>query len=160
MFPSHDIRKEKEREKYLTTISKGGKSEIQLKSYSGKQLNFLLNSSLVTIDDKEVCYGVMIDITEFKERELKLEKKNFELEERNAKKEMGMSIVSHEIRTPITAIIGFVENILINKENTDPDLIRMIQKVYGNSMRLKELVNNFWIIINLMQVKWNYLKRT
>ncbi len=134
---------EKDREKYLTTISKGGKSEIQLKSYSGKQLNFLLNSSLVTIDDKEVCYGVMIDITEFKEREIKLEKKNFELEERNAKKEMGMSIVSHEIRTPITAIIGFVENILINKENTDPDLIRMIQKVYGNSMRLKELVNNF-----------------
>ena len=54
-----------------------------------------------------------------------------------------MSIVSHEIRTPITAIIGFIENIMINKENVDAGLMKMIHKVYSNSIRLKELVNNF-----------------
>lgn len=58
------------------------------------------------------------------------------------KKEMGMSIVSHELRTPITAIIGFLENIMINKKKIDKNILEMIYKVYNNSIRLNELVNN------------------
>lgn len=134
---------EKDRDKYLELITKGGKDEIKVKNSFGKIVHFLVNSSKINIEEKEVVYGIMIDITEYKEKEEILEKKNYELEERNAKKEMGMSIVSHEIRTPITAIIGFVENILINKDAVAPDLIKMIYKIYGNSIRLKELVNNF-----------------
>ena len=65
-----------------------------------------------------------------------------DLEEKNSKKEMTMSIVSHEIRTPITAIIGFLENIIINNRTIDKTIDNMIKKAYSNSIRLKELVNN------------------
>ncbi len=149
---------EKDRDKYLELVTKGGKDEIKIKNSAGKIVYFLVNSSKINIEDKDVVYGIMTDITDYKEKEEILEKKNYDLEERHAKKEMGMSIVSHEIRTPITAIIGFVENILINKDAVDPDLIKMIYKIYGNSIRLKELVNNFLDYNKLNAGKMELLK--
>lgn len=139
-----EIINESSRNSYNEQIKKGeGKTEIKLKTRDGKNIWFILNLTKMEIEDKKIIYGIMTDITELKLREEELENKNRELEDRNIKKEMGMSIVSHEIRTPITAIIGFIENIMINRENVEPDLLKMIHKVYSNSIRLKELVNNF-----------------
>lgn len=139
-----DILNDISRGNYLEYVKKGeGKADIKVKTREGKYMWFIVNSTKMVIEDKSLIYGIMTDITELKLKEEELEKKNRELEERNVKKEMGMSIVSHEIRTPITAIIGFIENIIINREKVEPDLLKMIYKVYSNSIRLKELVNNF-----------------
>jgi len=116
--------------------------EIKLKNSNGKEMYILANTSNIKYEDKEFYYFVGADITEQKNKELELKSKNIELEEENSKKEMGMSIVSHEIRTPITAIIGFVENIIINKHKIPENILKMIEKIYNNGTRLKELINN------------------
>lgn len=96
----------------------------------------------ISLGEKSIYYGIVTEVTEFIDE---IEKLNFikrDLEEKNNKKDMSMSIVSHEIRTPITAIIGFLENIIINNRNIDKTIDNMIKKAYSNSIRLKELVNN------------------
>ena len=139
-----DIINDVSRDNYTEYVKKGeGKTEIKVKTREGKQIWFIVSSTKIVMEDKSLIYGIMTDITELKLKEEELEKKNRDLEDRNIRKEMGMSIVSHEIRTPITAIIGFIENIMINRNNVEPDLLKMIHKVYSNSIRLKELVNNF-----------------
>jgi len=116
--------------------------EIKLKDINGKVVSILANSGKVEYEDKEFYYFVGVDVSRYKEKEISLLEKNEELEAINLKKEMGMSIVSHEIRTPITAIIGFVENILINKHKVSDNILNMVQKIYSNGIRLKELINN------------------
>lgn len=100
------------------------------------------NVKKINIGDKSIYYGIVTEVTEFiyEIEELNAIKKD--LEEKNNKKDMSMSIVSHEIRTPITAIIGFLENIIINNRNIEKTIDSMIKKAYSNSIRLKELVNN------------------
>lgn len=100
------------------------------------------NVKRIDIGEKSIYYGIVTEVTEFiyEIEELNAIKKD--LEEKNSKKDMSMSIVSHEIRTPITAIIGFLENIIINNRNIEKTIDNMIKKAYSNSIRLKELVNN------------------
>lgn len=116
--------------------------EIRLKNIKGNEIYMIANSSKIKYEDKEFYYFVGVDISLQKNKEIELINKNKELEEENIKKEMGMSIVSHEIRTPITAIIGFVENIIINKNKIPDNILKMVEKVYNNGIRLKELINN------------------
>lgn len=100
------------------------------------------NIKEIKIGTREFLYGIVTDVTEFVDEVARINQINSDLLEKNKKKDMAMSIVSHEIRTPITAIIGFLENILINNRDIDDRTAGMIKKVYSNSMRLKELVNN------------------
>ncbi|BDU49749.1 sensor histidine kinase [Haliovirga abyssi] len=90
----------------------------------------------------EYYYGVGADISRYKIRENELLLKNEKLEKENKIKDMSVSVISHEIRTPITSIIGFLENIIMNKKFIYPKVLTMVYKVYNNSMRLKELINN------------------
>ena len=94
------------------------------------------------IGGKNLFYGIVTEVTEIINEIEELNAVKKDLEEKNSKKEMTMSIVSHEIRTPITAIIGFLENIIINNRTIDKTIDNMIKKAYSNSIRLKELVNN------------------
>lgn len=57
-------------------------------------------------------------------------------------KEDLLSTVSHEMRTPLTAMLGFVEFMLENE--VDPEQQRdFLQTVYRETVRLGELINNF-----------------
>ncbi len=94
------------------------------------------------MNDEEFFYGVGLDISDLYVKEKGLVSENEMLKNENIKTDMALSVVSHEIRTPITAIIGFVENIIINNDSLDEKIFGMIKKVYSNSIRLKELVDN------------------
>ena len=57
-------------------------------------------------------------------------------------KDEMLSSVSHEMRTPLTAMLGFVEFML---ENPVPPEQQQdyLQTVYRETVRLSELINNF-----------------
>lgn len=112
------------------------------KKRNGEVVYLKENVKKVTLGERKFYYGVVTEVTEFIDEVSKVTQLNEDLEEKNKKKDMAMSIVSHEIRTPITAIIGFLENILINNHKLDESTFGMIKKVFSNSIRLKELVNN------------------
>ncbi len=115
----------------------------------------------VEFGERAFYYGVVTEVTNLILEVERYKEIKEDLEEKNKKKDMAMSIVSHEIRTPITAIIGFLENILINNHRLDEDTSSMIKKVFSNSIRLKELVNNLLDLNKLNAGKLEiYLEKT
>ena len=129
-------------ENILKGLEKDFSFTAKYKKKNGEIIYLKENIKEINIGAREFFYGIVTDVTEFVDEVSRINQINSDLLEKNKKKDMAMSIVSHEIRTPITAIIGFLENILINNMDIDDRIAGMIKKVYSNSMRLKELVNN------------------
>lgn len=68
------------------------------------------------------------------------------------------SIASHELRTPLTAIRGntsMIKNMYADQLK-DPDLETMIDDIYGSSVRLIEIVNDFLDVSSLEQRKMKF----
>ncbi|MCB9677872.1 MAG: PAS domain-containing protein [Alphaproteobacteria bacterium] len=47
--------------------------------------------------------------------------------------------VSHELRTPVTAIMGYAETMLLERERLPEDLAAMLEKIDRNARRLRDL---------------------
>lgn len=78
---------------------------------------------------KKTGYTVVLrDIT--KEKELEQKKIDF------------VSLAAHELRTPITAIRGYLSVFLDEAKNLTPEQWKFIERAYSSSVRLDALVNN------------------
>ncbi|MFN3781919.1 MAG: sensor histidine kinase, partial [Candidatus Kapaibacteriota bacterium] len=85
-------------------------------------------------------------LNEIKEKEAtlkKLEEALKKMEEANYLKDAFLSNINHEIRTPLSSIVGLSE-VLKNKINSTehPDLIKYIDGIVQSSHRLLNLLNN------------------
>ena len=91
----------------------------------------------------------MSDLEE-KNRELELaftelEKKNQELEEASRAKTQILSTATHELKTPLTSIIGYIDIIILRQSRVGPlneKQQRYLQTAQRNSYRLKSLVDD------------------
>lgn len=61
-------------------------------------------------------YGVITDVTQMKEKELKVIESEATLRDLNETKDRFINILSHDLRAPFTSILGFAE-ILLNEPN-------------------------------------------
>jgi signal transduction histidine kinase len=75
------------------------------------------------------------------ERTQDLEKANEELKRLDQVKTGFYSMINHEMRTPLTAIIGYIDLLLAHDSST-PDEKHMLSTIRNNSHRLLDLVNN------------------
>ena len=93
------------------------------------------------------CY----DINKNKKIEEELESLKIKLTESNSIKSIFLSNISHELRTPMNAIIGFSDILLqsgLNKEQSD----RFLKSINYNAKHLDELLNN---ILDLSRLESN-----
>ncbi len=67
-------------------------------------------------------------------------------DERNAErdKEELITSVSHDLRTPLTSILGYLELIVNNKYKDEEELKNYINIVYNKSQRLKKLIDQLF----------------
>jgi signal transduction histidine kinase len=86
-------------------------------------------------DGRLVMLGIAVDITERKEVE-------------QIKDEM-ISAVSHEMRTPLTAMLGFSEFLLTNRVNEE-EMRSSLETIHKETARLNELIGNF---LDLQRIK-------
>ncbi len=75
-----------------------------------------------------------------KERTAELEQKNLQIMEMDQMKTRFFSNVSHEFRTPLTLIIGPLEDILSKEDLTEKNRVTM-ERMHRNAVRLLGLIN-------------------
>jgi two-component system phosphate regulon sensor histidine kinase PhoR len=128
---------------YLNTILREKKyynTEITLDGHSEKILKFYANPIKQT--DKSDIKGIIItiqDITELR----KLEKMRTEF----------VANVSHELKTPLTSIKGFVETLKMSDMENQQDNMRFLNIIEDEANRLYRLINDILSLSELEQKK-------
>ncbi|WP_409212537.1 sensor histidine kinase [Desulfurella amilsii] len=116
--------------KFLTLFDKFIKENFQKVEFEHKILKF--NKILI-----ENGYIIIIeDIT--KEESYQAMKMNF------------FSNASHELKTPITSIVGYAETLLLNNDIDKKDQNKFLKYIYQNALNLNDLINN---ILQLAEIE-------
>ena len=113
-------------------LDEGGdvRSEIDLVGPGGADRQALLHATALRDGRGEIAGAVLLiqDVTEF--RRLEAIRRDF------------VANVSHELKTPITAIRGFIETLLDDPEMGDETRRRFQEKIRDQSLRLSALVSD------------------
>ncbi len=90
---------------------------------------------LTGIDGEMLGYvKILRDLTERKQSEDSIKKYVKELEELNTHKESVLAILSHDLRTPLSAIIGTTKYLETNFQKMEPDAVqKMLHLLYKSS---------------------------
>lgn len=108
--------------------------EARLVTASGEVREIKLTAVPVVVFDQVVgVHGMTEDVTE-------ANKMRRELEAANAAKTLFLANVSHEVRTPLTMVLGATEILL--DTDLDPGQGQLTDMVHRNSQRLLRLVND------------------
>ncbi len=91
---------------------------------------------LIGIDGAMLGYvKILLDLTERKQAEDSVKKYVKELEELNTHKESMLAILSHDLRSPLSSIIGTAKYLKDNVEKMKPEAIKeMLELLYKSSM--------------------------
>jgi PAS domain S-box-containing protein len=88
-------------------------------------------------------FGIQRDVTERKMAEQKILRYTEELKESNASKDKFFSIISHDLKSPFSAILGFSREMINVARMNDPDQIeKFANHIYSSAERTYELLEN------------------
>ncbi|RTY90839.1 PAS domain-containing sensor histidine kinase [Flavobacterium sp. GT3R68] len=85
-------------------------------------------------------YGILQDVTESKMAELKLEQQNKELVKTNSELDRFVYSVSHDLRSPLTSMLGLIT--FIEEESKEPDTIEHANMIHTSILRLDRFIKN------------------
>ncbi|MTI68552.1 MAG: HAMP domain-containing histidine kinase [Firmicutes bacterium] len=100
---------------------------------------------LVVTDDKQVKY-ILKEINNLLEYNQKC-KADYKKTKESMKK--MLSNISHDLKTPLTVILGYIETIQNDTTLTDKEKQLLISKVQNKTMELIELINKFFNLAKL-----------
>ena len=129
----------------------------------------------ITLGGKKLLAGYSMDITERKEAEEEIQLKNAELQRINAEKDKFFSIISHDLRSPFQALLGYfpltteiietyplekIQLLLMNMRTSSEKLYTLLENLLEwsmmqqgligfnpSSIRLKEVILEILVII-------------
>ncbi len=94
-------------------------------------------------DEPEKMVGVIFDITNIKELEEQLRTQNILLQELDEMKNQFITTATHELRTPVASILGYLEYIMDqNKDELTENVVQDLIIVKRNAQRLVNLTND------------------
>ena len=137
-----------DRKKYARQIEKQGfvkEFATNLQKKNGTVINVLITAVPIKDDKGEVIafQGSIRDITAQKEVEKALKESKKHLQELNVTKDKFFSIISHDLRSPFNAIIGFSEVLYNETEDFSKAEIKgMAESIYKTSRETYNLLNN------------------
>jgi len=96
------------------------------------------NNHLTKIKEALLSYQKEIKI-----QNIQLEEKNKKLKELTNTKNMFMSIISHDLRSPFNSLLGLTEILILNKERiNDPETLKLINSIHESAEQAYKLVLN------------------
>ena len=102
---------------------------------------------------KELCEG-------FEEMRVRLKTANEEKLEADRQNRELISNISHDLKTPITAVKGYVEGIMDGIADTPEKMDRYIKTIYNKSIEMDHLINEltFYTKINTNRIPYTFSK--
>jgi len=105
-------------------------------------------------EEKKLVAGIVTEITERKRIEAQLKEAKLQAELANQYKNQFLANVSHEIRTPVSGMVGFAS--LLRKEDLDAETKKLyIDIIESSSKQLLNLIND---IIDVSRIEAGELK--
>jgi PAS domain S-box-containing protein len=135
-----------DRRKLVNILNKDGRIanlEIKIRHKSGALLDVIVAVEPIRINKVEALITTLQDITELKKAEKLLRENEKQLHEINSAKDKLFSIISHDLRSPFTSIIGFSE-LLIGKiqSNELNDIETYANLIHDSSLNAMSLLTN------------------
>lgn len=102
------------------------------------------------------AYGLVSDISMSKKAEEDLKKSTEGLKELNETKDKFISIISHDLRTPFSSILGFTDILLSEKDIPDSQRNQYISFIQDSSRNMLSLVNSLldWTRLQTGRIKF------
>lgn len=105
--------------------------------------NASLFTQLAAVAQNDICNLVVLDITEHKNRELKLEETVRQLRNLTSEKDMLISIIAHDLRNPFNSIIGFSELMAYELDKMNYSKVERYSKIIlESSNKAMDLLGN------------------
>jgi len=87
------------------------------------------------------------------------DKVNEELKKLDKSKSEFLNIVSHELKTPLTAIIAYLDVLADARKNPSPEEVESLEAISRNSRSLKRLIGNILEIARMESGKFELIKQ-
>ncbi|MCF6270794.1 MAG: PAS domain S-box protein [Melioribacteraceae bacterium] len=102
------------------------------------KLNFVRNN----FGKLEKIFGLLSDITSSKKNDEKLQKTTEELKTLNDSKDKFITIISHDLRTPFSSILGFTDLLLMERDMPEDKQTQYIEFIQESARNMLTLVNS------------------
>src|SRR6185369_596917 len=117
--------------------------EINITNMHNEQLIGKIHASSVTMGDNHLLQVMIRDVTKEREILANLEKSAAGLSRLNKMKDSFLGLASHELKTPLTVIMGYSELLLSDmKDQLNETTIEMIENISGAASRLDGIVKD------------------
>lgn len=126
--------------------------EVQYRAADGFQRTFSLNARcFCTLDDPtNLILLTARDITALRSAEGELERKIWELTERNAALDAFAHHVAHDLKNPVSSMVGFASLIAnYHDQMTEPDILRNANEIITSGRHIKEIIDALLLLASV-----------
>jgi len=88
------------------------------------------------------AFGIVQDISDLKNEEIKLQEEIRKLRDSDYTKDDFIAILSHDLRSPFTSILGFSEILLNEPKLPEPEKNEYLNLIHSSSVKQLKLINN------------------
>jgi PAS domain S-box-containing protein len=126
--------------------------ELTARTRDGRKTVVSFNATTFYDRDRTLqgVFAAARDVTERKRLDQVLQEKNVELERANLAKSDFLSSMSHELRSPLNAILGFAQLMAMDAKSVTPSQQASIDQILHAGWYLLELING---ILDLAQIE-------
>lgn len=133
--------------------------ESKIKLWNGKEKWFALTNNIIdNVNGNKIILNIFRDITDKKETEEKLKQYANQLEASNAAKDKFFSIISHDLKSPFSALLGYSEFLVEDYEDLDEkEKQEFIFNIYDVAKNVFSLLENLlqWSRIQTGRIEIN-----